>query len=174
MEVASAVEVLNKEGLNIKLHIQTPTEEQSIINMLNEYRCVTINKLAAYSELPKIFSSADILLLANDFDKLGISYLKFSMPTKASEYMISGTPILVYAPEEAAVLKTLKHNECGYCLSKRGKTEIMCAIRFLISNEEYRKKISQNSVNYAKQFFDAEKVRTDFQNLFINLAKSRN
>jgi glycosyltransferase involved in cell wall biosynthesis len=174
MEVASAVESLNNEGLNIKLHIQTPTEEQSIMNMLNMYHCVTFNKIAEYSELPKIFSSADILLLANDFDNLGISYLKLSMPTKASEYMISGTPILVYAPEEAAVLKILKHNECGYCLSKREETEIMSAIRFLINNEEYRKMISQNSVNYAKRFFDAEKVRTDFQNLIVKLEKTKN
>jgi glycosyltransferase involved in cell wall biosynthesis len=95
------------------------------------------------------------------------------MPTKASEYMISGTPILVYAPEEATVLKTLKQSECGYCLSKNGKTEIIGAIRFLVNNEEFRKKISQNSVNYAKQTFDADKVRSNFQNLLMTLSNKK-
>jgi glycosyltransferase involved in cell wall biosynthesis len=170
IEVASAVDILNNEGTNMKLHIQTPTEEQNILNMLRKYKCVVINPVVEYSKLPEIFSSADILLLANDFDKQGISYLKFSMPTKASEYMISGTPILVYAPEESTVLKTLKQSECGYCLSENGKTEIISAIRFLVNNEEFRKKISQNAVNYAKQTFDADKVRSNFQNLLITLS----
>ena len=173
IEVASAVDILNNEGMNIKLLIQTPTEEQNILNKLKKYKCVLINPLVEYSRLPEIFSSADILLLANDFDKQGINYLKFSMPTKASEYMISGTPILVYAPEDATVLRTLKQSECSYCLSKKGKTEIMRAIRFLINNEEFRKKISRNSVNYAKQIFDADKMRSNFQNLLINISNKK-
>ena len=41
----------------------------------------------------------------NDFDKKSISFLKYSMPTKASEYMISGTPVLVYSHGETAVSK---------------------------------------------------------------------
>jgi glycosyltransferase involved in cell wall biosynthesis len=171
IETASAIDLLNMEGMNIKLHIQTPTEEQSILNMLKKNNCVVINPLVKYSELPAIFSGADILLLANDFEKHGASYLKFSMPTKASEYMISGTPVLVYAPEETAVFKFFKQNDCGYCISKPGKIEIMSAIRFLINDEEYRKKISYNAVNSARKVFDADKVRVDFQNLFITLSK---
>jgi glycosyltransferase involved in cell wall biosynthesis len=168
IEVASAIDKLNNGSNCIKLKIQTPTEEEAVLNMLRKFSCTVINPIVAYSELPVIFSGADILLLANDFDEQGISYLKLSMPTKASEYMISGTPIFVYAPSESAVFKAICQNECGYCLSKQGEEGIINAIRFLISDEVFRKKISRNAVVYARRSFDAEKVRSNFQNILIS------
>ena len=168
-EVASAIDSTLKEGINIKLHIQTPTKEPGILARLQRYKCVVINPFATLEQLQKIFSEADILLLANDFSVQGVDYLKFSMPTKASEYMISGTPVLVYAPDESAVSKFFNQNECGYCINKQGSEGIIRAIRFLISNEEYRKKISRNAVLLAKEKFDAQKVRKEFQELLINL-----
>ena len=56
-----------------------------------------INKKVPYTQLPDVFAKVDLLLLSNDFDNNSITYLKYSMPTKASEYMISGTPTLVYS-----------------------------------------------------------------------------
>ena len=174
IEVASAIDDLNNDGFNIEFHIQTPTEEENILAMLRKKSCVRINPLAQYSKLPEIFSSADILILANDFDINGITYLKYSMPTKASEYMISGTPVLLYAPEQAAVFKTFYANGCAYCLSRNGKDEIKNALMFLIGNQEYRQQISRKAVDYARKFFDAEIVRSAFQNIFINLIKKSN
>jgi len=168
-EVASAIDSFENVGTSIKFHIQTPTNDPGILAQLKKYKCVVINPFAALEQLPKIFSEADILLLANDFSVQGVDYLKFSMPTKASEYMISGTPVLVYAPDESAVSKIFNQNECGYCINKQGSEGIIRAIRFLISNEEYRKKISRNAVLLAKEKFDAQKVRKEFQKLLINL-----
>ena len=91
------------------------------------------------------------------------------MPTKASEYMISGTPILVYSAEETAVSKFFNRNECGCCVTKQGSKEIIKAIKLLIDNEEFRIKISKNAVLLAKEKFDAKNVRKEFQTLLINL-----
>ena len=144
VEVALAIDSIKDEEANIKLHIQTPTKDKRIIDKLKQYRCVVLNPFAEYSQIPKIFSSADILLLANDFGALGLKHLRFSMPTKASEYMISGTPVLVYAPAVAAVSQFFIYNECGYCVTRQSRDEIVKAISYLINNEEYRKKISLN------------------------------
>jgi glycosyltransferase involved in cell wall biosynthesis len=130
---------------------------------------VVLNPFADYSQIPAIFSKADILLLASDFSSYGIKYLRFSMPTKASEYMISGTPVMVYTPDIVAVSKFFSRNECGCCITTESKDEIINGIRYLINNEEYRKRISFNAVNLAKERFDAVKVRTEFQKLIINL-----
>jgi glycosyltransferase involved in cell wall biosynthesis len=83
--------------------------------------------------------------------------------------MISGTPVLVYAPKETAVSRFFSQNDCGYCLTSQSQGEIIKAIQFLISNEEYRKRISRNAVNLAKEKFDAEKVRAEFQNMMLNI-----
>lgn len=95
------------------------------------------------------------------------------MPTKASEYMISGTPVLVYTSDLAAVSVFFSDHECGYCISKNSEEEIIKGIKFLIDNEEYRRKISNNAVNTALHKFDALKVRGEFQNLLSGLAAYR-
>jgi glycosyltransferase involved in cell wall biosynthesis len=169
VEVASAIDSMNENEVKIKLHIQTPTTKMDILDLLKKYKSVVINEFADYSEIPGIFSNADILLLANDFDPHGIKYLRFSMPTKASEYMISGTPVLLYTPEIAAVSKFFSRNECGYCLTKQSREEIVKAIWYLIDNEELRKMLSQKAVNLARERFNAGKVRDDFQKLIISL-----
>jgi glycosyltransferase involved in cell wall biosynthesis len=169
IEVASAIDHINDNELNIKLHIQTPTQKKDILDLLKKHHSVVLNPFAEYSQIPLIFSQADILLLANDFSSHGVRYLRFSMPTKASEYMISGTPVMLYTPDIAAVSKFFSRNECGYCITKQSKDEIINGIRYLINNEEYRGKISKKAVQLAKERFDAVRVRSDFQKLIINL-----
>jgi glycosyltransferase involved in cell wall biosynthesis len=171
LEVAAAIDLMNDEEINIKLHIQTPSKQQTTIDLLQNFKCVVINPFVKYSQIPEITSKADILLLANDFSRAGINFLKFSMPTKASEYMISGTPVLVYASDETAVLKFFSKHKCGYCLAKQNTEEIVKAIKFMIDNEEYRKKISQNALKIAKENFSSEKVRNKFQGLLKSLYK---
>ena len=170
-EVASAVDLMDNKEINIKLHIQTPVKKQSILDQLQKFKCVIFNPFVDYKQLPKTFSDADILLLANDFNARGLNYLKFSMPTKASEYMISGTPVLVYASAETAVCRFFKDNECGFCLTTQNTEEIVKSIRFMIDNEDYRKKISQNAIKIAKENFSSEIVRNKFQGLLKSLYK---
>jgi glycosyltransferase involved in cell wall biosynthesis len=85
--------------------------------------------------------------------------------------MISGTPVLVYASAETAVSRFFKDHECGYCLTNQNTEDIIKAIRFMIDNEDYRKKISHNAIEIAKENFNSEKVRYKFQGLLKSLYK---
>jgi glycosyltransferase involved in cell wall biosynthesis len=170
-EIAAAIDEMNSKGYNIKLYIQAPAANFRVLKLLRSHKCIIINPVAEYDQIPKIFSSADILLLANDFSVRGIAFLKFSMPTKATEYMISGTPIFVYAPAESAVSKLFLQNECGLCISEHNKYAIIKGLKYLINNEAYRKKISENAVKLAKEIFDAKKVRKEFQQLLLIISK---
>lgn len=169
LEVATAIDSIKKFEFQIKFHIQTPLKEHSVLGLLKKFKCVVINPVVNYDKIPEIYSKADILLLANDFNIKSAAYLRLSMPTKASEYMISGTPVLVYAPGESAVSRFFYQNECGYCVRYQSKEEIINAIEFLVANEEYRKRISSNAVHLAKERFDSKKIRQDFLNIFQNL-----
>ena len=123
-------------------------------------------------DIPEIFSNADILVLANDFSTEGLDYLKFSMPTKASEYMISGTPILVYSPEETAVSIFFSQNDCAFCVSRHDPKDLADAFKFILDNKDYREKISRNAVRFATERFDAGKVRSEFQKLICATIKN--
>jgi glycosyltransferase involved in cell wall biosynthesis len=171
MDIASAIDSISDEVVKIKLHIQTFTKDPIILNKLQKFNCVVINSFVVYEQLPKIFSEADILLLANDFSLKGLTYLKLSMPTKASEYMISGTPVLLYAPRETAISKFFIQNDCGCCVTERSSIEIINALKLLINDENYRKKISQNAMSVAAEKFDQKKVSTEFQRLLMDISK---
>lgn len=166
-EVAEAIDRMNLNGSKIDLHIQTPTKDEGILCQLRKYKCIIINPFAELSQLPMIFSNADILLLANDFSDHALDYLRLSMPTKASEYMVSGTPVLIYSPEETAVTKFFKENECGYCVTLQDQNEIIKAFEYLINNEEYRRKTGSRANEIARTRFSADKVRKEFQELLL-------
>jgi glycosyltransferase involved in cell wall biosynthesis len=168
-EVAAAIESLVRRGQCVKLHIQSPNLEQRILDRLTKFKCVHINPEAEYSLIPKLYSNADILVIANDFNEEGIKFLKFSMPTKAPEYMISGTPVLVYASSETAVSKFFSKNKCGYCVTNQSSEELADAIEYLLSNPDFRKELSENAINYAQDTFSSTKVRAKFKQLLCNL-----
>jgi glycosyltransferase involved in cell wall biosynthesis len=121
--------------------------------------------------LPEIFSKADVLLIAVDFERNGRALLEFSMPTKASEYMISGTPVLVYAPRETAVSQLFSKNRCGLCVEKQGIEAIIEGIRFLVNNEDYREEISRNAVIFAKTRFEAYWIREELRRLLDDVSR---
>lgn len=174
IEVAAAIDKMNTDRMKIKFHIQTATKDEStIIERLGKFRCVVFNQFASYEKLPEIFSDADILILAYDFSNKSINYLRYSMPTKASEYMISGTPVLIYASKLTAVSSFFSEHECGHCVTIQSEKEIINAIRFLIENEEYRRRISEKAVKIAIEKFDSMKVRNKFQKMLIETIKSQ-
>lgn len=169
-ELAAGVDVLRFEGLDIRLNIQSPRSDPEILDQLRQYESVTINAPIEYDRIPELYSNADILVIANDFSCDGIRFLKYSMPTKAPEYMISGTPILVYASSETVLYKMFHINLCGHCVSKQGPIEIADALRLLFKDISYRQTLSRNAVAYALENFDSKKIRLRFQSLLRKTA----
>ncbi len=171
VEVATAIEAIASQNVKIKLHIQTPTKKRSTLERLRKFKCVVINQFVEYEKVPEVFSESDILLLSSDFSDSGVDYLRLSMPTKASEYMISGTPVLVYASDKTAVSRFFSTNNCGFCVTKQDNSELQKSILFLIEEEEYRKTVSHKAVNLAIEKFDAKNVRRKFQESLSDLIK---
>jgi glycosyltransferase involved in cell wall biosynthesis len=165
VDLAQAVEELSESGIRIKLYIQSPSRRNKLADRVKSFKSLVFNPVAEYSELPGIFSSADILVITNDFDNKSINYLRYSMPTKASEYMISGTPVLIYSHSETAVTKFFSENRCGYCVTDQNLILLKDALLLLIKDKQLRNELGVNAVRIAKELFDAKIVRTKFHNL---------
>lgn len=170
VEIAETLDEIVIPGITLKFHIQSPSANPEIIKSLLKFRCTVLNPIADYSELPEIYSNADILLIANDFDQKGLAFLLYSMPTKASEYMISGTPVLVYSPAPTAVSKFFSQNECGCCVTEKDRTKLKEAITELVTNEQYRKSLGDKANRLASELFNAEIVRTKFHHLLKSIS----
>lgn len=169
-DVANAINNLIKKGFRIEFHIQTAIRD-AILKDLEKYPFIQINRTVPYNLLPDIFSNSDLLLLPNDFDDNSIAYLKYSMPTKASEYMISGTPILLYSSINNAVTSHAISHNWAYVVHERSIEKLESAILEIYENKELRIKLAKTAKEYAINHFDGNKIRNQFKDCFIEELK---
>lgn len=165
-DIVQALRSLIIKGLNIELHIHSINFDP-LLEDLMKFDFVKVKPAVTHSELPGIFLNADLLLLANDFDNNSISFLKYSMPTKASEYMISGSPILLYSSiENAVTIHALKYH-WAYVVSEKNIEKLEGAILELYESKELRSKLAKAAREYATNNYDDIKIRKQFKNCFI-------
>ena len=165
IDVCKAIELLDMN--KFKLEIQT-TSNHIILDKLRQYPFVKIRPVVSYNEIKEILTGADLLLLPYNFDHDSVESLRLSMPTKFPEYMISGTPILLYADETMHLTQFARDNSIAYVLTSNKISDIATAIEDLSLNEDLRIKLGSDAKNYAIQHFDSAKVRSDFAGLLIS------
>lgn len=164
-DVACAIQNLIKKGYNIELQMQITNHDESMKDLM-KFDFIKFNKMLPYEKLPKKLAEVDMLLLPNDFEKEAIPFLKYSMPTKASEYMISGTPILLYASKEAAVtLNALKY-KWARVVSEKNTQLLEDSIIEILENKELRKNLGSTAKQFAEKEYDGTKIREEFLKVF--------
>jgi len=156
----------------IKLDIFTKDFNEDDLEPIREIRNVKVYPSVPHDQIPGLLTRYDLLLLPLDFTPDGIRFAKYSLPTKATEYMLTGKPILVFAPEETAVSKFFKENDCGYCLTDNSPDAIRSTLSYLVSNKAYIDHIGENAIKVASEKFDAFKVRNRFREKLVNIAYS--
>jgi glycosyltransferase involved in cell wall biosynthesis len=171
---AKAVAHFDSDRYKVEFDIYSAEKDTLETKGIDNMRNVRIFSPVKHEMIHMLLKEYDLLFLPLDFNENGFKYAQFSIPTKASEYMISGTPILVFAPKETAISKFCSENECAYCLIEEGDEKISEALHFMIDNAEYRKKVSSKAMRLAAELFDGEKVRREFQQLIINIPKGEN
>lgn len=165
-KIAQAIQILNeKYSLNISLIIQTKQD----LDWINKYDFIFQRFITDYSLYPKSLLDADLLLLPYDFDEKSIRFIKYSMPTKASEYMISGMPILVFAPKETALCQHAMDYGWGYVVSEEKPDVLINAIKELMTNDKLRRELGKKAREFAVLNFDADLVRENFRRVLSNV-----
>lgn len=164
--IAMAIQAINEE-INTSLKFILQIEENP--SWVNNYSCIECKGFVPYNDLPRVFSEADFLILPYDFSKESIKYVQYSMPTKAPEYMISGTPIIIFAPEVTAIVKYAKEFEWAKIVTVNKVNELSRAIIKLIQDEEERKMFGQNAIRIAETRHNSIKVTEDFKTRVCSL-----
>jgi glycosyltransferase involved in cell wall biosynthesis len=163
---AKAIQLVNEQlGTSIKFVLQTP--EKPIWS--DNYSCIEYKNLVPYNQLPKVFSEADFLILPYDFSNESLQYIQYSMPTKAPEYMISGTPIILFAPDATAVVKYAAEYGWAYIVTKNRTEELVTAITNLIQNKSLREGIGQKAKMVAEEKHNSINVSNEFKSLICSL-----
>jgi len=168
-EIVSDLGVAQKA---IEFEIYTSDVNTPVSVKLCRMRSVKVYPAIKHDDVPYLLAKYDLLLLPLDFSRTGLAYARYSIPTKASEYMASGIPILVYAPKQTAISQFCITNKCGHCVTDLDPEKLKEDLQLLINNDDYRKRLSSNSVNIAFKHFDGNKVRQEFQESLTQLVNS--
>jgi glycosyltransferase involved in cell wall biosynthesis len=96
------------------------------------------------------------------------------MPTKASEYMISGTPIIIFAPEVTAIVKYAKEYGWAKVVTENQIEDLSKAIEELIQDPLSREKFAKNAIAIAENNHDAKIVTSKFREAISSLVPSKN
>lgn len=171
IDIARAVESLYKSKIDIKFQIQTIDFEELSMADLNN-KCIEILQPIKYEDLPKKFASADLLVLPLDFDKESIDFLKYSIQTKVAEYMISGTPILVYADKQTALATYAKKEKWAYSINNNNKELLVSGIYNLMTNQSLRENISRQALDVVQKNHNSKIVTEHFRKTLVRSINS--
>ena len=139
---------------------------------INNYKNVIHNSFVSYNDLPKVFSGSDLLILPYDFSPLSIKYIRFSMPTKAPEYMITGTPIIIFAPEATAVVNYAKKYDWAKVITENNIETVTAAIKQLIENKDLRERYAKNAIKIAEKNHNSVHVTNLFKNEICSIMRT--
>jgi glycosyltransferase involved in cell wall biosynthesis len=139
----SACDRLRQAGHPVQIKIYSPYPPAEVQMRLGGEACsgVFMGRVS-YTNLPDIFRQADALLLPLDFSDETVRYIRLSMLTKATEYMIAGTPIFLFAPGAIAVSEYLLEHDAAFHADspERLESDILSFIR----DEPGRRRIARN------------------------------
>jgi glycosyltransferase involved in cell wall biosynthesis len=122
------------------------------------------------AEKNRILSRADLLALPINFDENSAAYIRYSFQTKVPEYMASGTPVLVYAPEFSPNVRYALDGQWGYVVKERDRDLLEKAIVELQGSESLRERLGKRARQVAMKNHDARTVRREFREMIAGAA----
>lgn len=165
--MANLIDAINKEQVIMELDIFTPDTKTRSASRIARLRGINIKETVPHSSMPSLLNSYDLLFLPLDFDKKGLLYAQFSLPTKASEYMISGTPILVFADKHTALAKYALEEGWAKVVIDNDEKILRNAIMELYSNTDLRKELGIKAKATAIRNENSSTVKENFRKCFI-------
>ncbi|HEY3371204.1 MAG TPA: glycosyltransferase [Prolixibacteraceae bacterium] len=164
--LANSIDNCNKNNeSNFEFQIQTTSPVPKLLKKFSKYKCVKIFKAVPYNSLPDRYAEADLLVLPMDFDKDSLTYLKYSMPTKVPEYLVSGVPILVLAHEITALYKYAKSENWAFINSTNNEKDIEKLLIEIRNNYMKRIEIAEIAKSVGNRNHNINIVRDSFKQL---------
>jgi glycosyltransferase involved in cell wall biosynthesis len=136
LDVNGSCRLLADQGLQVRLAVIScgidPEGERALAN------CSHIDLLPDPGNdlLPAYLKGADLLLLAEGFDKGFVDAIRLSVSSKSHLFMFSRRPIIVYAHPETGVAKYAAAHGWGLAVTERNVTGLAAAIRTILTDAE--------------------------------------
>ena len=169
LDFAEVIQIVSTT-IPVALEIYTNEKCMKLAKEIEANTGASAHSLVPRCEYPDLLVSADALLLPFNFDELSIRYLLLSQANKLPEYIMSGTPIFTYGPDEINTIKEIRKGKYGVIVSERDKDKLHENVLNLISNYDHYLETSLRSKVYAEQQYDVSTIRDDFRSFLMSAA----
>ena len=171
-ELSLSIASLQKTGMDVVLEIFTNDRSANEFSKnFNVKNIISIKKVPEGShEVASLYAGADGLIMAYDFDDYSASRFRFSMPTKFPTYLLSGTPILLYAPKSLAITQRAISQEIAYVIDHHISVEQLTDhLAAFINDKQLRFHTARNGQKYALDHLIADVMRSRFHKVMSNV-----
>lgn len=128
-------DVIEEKGFkeNIEFNVYSGEKNQTVINKLINTKGLNYKGTITSEEVKEKIAESDILLHIENFDKINIEKVKYSVSTKIPDSLASGKLLLAYGPEEVESINYLKRNNAA--IVANSKSELENILKKLIKNK---------------------------------------
>jgi len=123
-----------------------------------------------YAELPTKLRQADLLVLPVNFDAHSQSFIRYSTPGKLSEYMASGTPMLLYGPRGCAPIEYALQRGFGHVQSDPGTDGLATTLLTAIEDADGLRVSAARARRIALEEHGAVPMRRRFRRILLAAA----
>lgn len=145
--------------LQVEFHIYSQLDS-------NDSDHVFYHDFLPHDQLPQVMPVYDLLILPFFFDAYWTKYARLSMPTKFSEYLISGVPVLLISPLDTAIYEFCVEHDCAFYTSSLEVESIGTILKSIIDDQANRERVAEIGKELASRRFDSNVVSKNFLALF--------
>lgn len=123
-------------------------------NIKKELECkenIQLHSFVSYDEVVRIIHNSTLLVHAEVNNRFYNRDLRYAFSTKIADSVCSGTPLLIYAPEDYEETKFLIRNKCAFVA--KSKTELKKVIYDSLFNSDKRTEVVSNAFFIREKYF---------------------
>ena len=167
-DIARAIEDLRLSGFLIRLDLMCPDFMIAAYKeKFESFDGVSVVKQTKREDYFQTLSSYQLLLLPVNFEKQAIRFIKYSMPTKVPEYLMSNVPILLYGPKNIAQIEYARTYGWGVVVDEDNREKLQDIIKNTVLNQELKSTLIEKAKKTACSNHDQNKVVKRFQDKIL-------
>lgn len=152
LNVISAVKLLNDIPVKLALYIPAPTIK--IVDAVKNCTRISLTH-ASHKEMGDIQGNASLLVLPLSWNTDAPEIISTASPGKYTDYMGSGQPMLVHAPDYAFVSQCTRKYNLGLVVDQNNINVLAKTIREFLADPTIGQTYVENSLRYFHQNLDA-------------------
>lgn len=164
----AAIARLNRD--EVRLHIYTSQPEDELRTKGIYGPMVVYHQHIPQAEVPRILRQATVLFLPLAFETTIPEVIRTSAPGKTGEYLASGRPILVHAPEDSFISWYFREHGCGVVVGKNDQDLLTAEVTRLLDDPALQKRLGTAARQRAEKEFDVAVISEEFAR-FITCAQ---